>query len=79
MPNRPYGTPLDDAEIAATRTVVARLGVVRAAQALGVGRTTLERGLAKLGIRNGSLALIRLGIAALAGSQPQSSSGEGRP
>jgi len=55
---------LGAAEIAALRTIISRQSVVGTARAMRVSRHTLERGLAGLGIRHGSAAMIRLALLA---------------
>jgi hypothetical protein len=72
--NGAYGFPLPPEQIAALRRVVRARGVVGAARFLGLSRGTVERGLAGIGIRPGSIALVRLALVELA-RQPESGSG----
>jgi hypothetical protein len=56
------GTPLDTSTIEALRALVTRVGETRALQMLGIPRSTLERGMAGLGLRRGTIMMIDVGL-----------------
>ena len=66
MSNRAFGVPLSPIEVAAVRIVVRAHGVAEAARRLGVSRGVVERGLGGLGIRLGSVALLRMALTRIA-------------
>ncbi len=67
------GARLDEAEIAAIRRVVDRIGSInRASRALGLSRPALERAAGGLPIRAGTAMLVRHALAAVSSSLTRS-------
>jgi DNA-binding phage protein len=70
MANGAFGFPLPPEQIAALRRIVRARGVVGAARFLGLSRGTIERALAGIGVRPGTIALVRLALSVTAQSTP---------
>lgn len=70
----PVANVLDQETIDRLRAIVASHGVLHAARVAGVDRTVIARALAGLGLRRGTVLLLKTNLAALAQSRAEATS-----
>ena len=71
-PSRPSHVVPTEAEIAAVSALLARVGLERTVETLGIGRHTVERVRGGLPVHRGTLLAVRMALATFCTGEPQS-------